>query len=758
MTKRKITTFVAILMSVVLMAGIAMFAVGCGGGDQIDMRVTAGSTGNSIIISLEEDERVRIEMVDAVGASAGRIDWESLAPNVATVRNGVVTPVSVGRAVITATVRGGATTQIIVYVVSNLANAMALEYNAYEAAETTIARNGDVITRAVGRPLAVTSRMVGVPNSAGRNWTSSAPEVVSVAFSGAGAVGNLTLHTVGTAVITVTSRAGNVTTSFTINVIPRAEGAISLAAEFFEMTATVDALSQNWYLENDLDFTDVEFHTSNFGARMIGLVPVNHDVNCPNGTDCALSNCQFNSPVLRPFRGIFDGRGHTINGIYMSVPYQGSWHWGRGLFHATNGATIRNVAFTDMTWFSNTGESGALIGSATNTTIENVFMEVDALWGYWGNRGPFDAPGGIVGNIIGTTTLTNVVADITSLWGNAFRGPIGAVASNAGGSLENVFVTGSGLPPGTIGSTPQVWVQALAASGGTTFDGGPTFPGGASFSMAPLTVNVDANEVPYLQHAMANVATTPIRTARTHVLSVDEVPLLDAYDNPVLDDDGDVVYHWQAQINVLHGYIRQRIENPDHEWGFEWGDLVHVDAITLQEDARRVIDEVVHFYHLDIYEPLRVAYDTAREVYEAELELYLAGEIAVRPTPPAEFTQTRPVITPAIPDTGFGSYASFYSWNSANPGSTRISTIAARNGVDLRVYYRDGAGFVPGFLSSNEGSFTAITNVHTFARAATGAQNFSALPTEYWTLVAGQLPRLNRLGGLPEWKTDSTPA
>jgi len=653
MKKRRLSLFVAIIISIAMLAGMTMFATGCGGGPSVYMDVTVGTPGNTAVIALDEGYNLQINMLIA-GEDAGRVDWESGNPTVATIRNGRVTPVAVGRSVITATARAtGVATTITVDVVTS-ATGIQFEHQNFEAAATTTNQTGGTINRAVGRSLAVTSRFMSgvaattIANSAVRVWESSNPAVVTVGTSGAAIVGNLNLLSVGTSTITVRAANGNVQGSFTVNVGARQAGGISLVSEFFEMN---DDLAGYYFLENNLDFSAFSFFEPGHGIHMIG-----------------------GPAVGGPFTGTFDGRGFTMSGIYASVPYQGDWAWGRGLFHQTSGATIQNVAITNTTWFSNTGQAGVLIGTATDTTVENVFIQAEGLWGYWGNRGAWDRPAGVIGIINGTTTLNNVVADVTSLWAS----PIGGVAVTVNGSaaeVNNVFVTGTPNEAG-YASIPQVWVDSVSAA----------VSAGHVQHLAPFTVEVTEAQADILQASTS-----------ASVVSVDYA-----------------AGEWTATIMVLHGYVMQR--DSDYAAGV-WGAAVAISALTLTEEANRIVDVIVFEHYMDLYE---------------------AGEI---PNPP--------VISP-----GFGpaDYNNWLVWNNGSPGNIRIGGLSSRYDVSIEVLQAAGSGFVPGvnFLVGAPGS---VNNLHSFARDDIGAQDFSALTAgnPWWNVQAGQLPRLNPIGGLPAW-------
>ena len=92
------------------------------------------------------------------------------------------------------------------------------------------------------------------------------------------------------------------------------------------------------------------------------------------------------------FAGCFDGKGHTISGMYQNG------NGNMGLFgNIGGGAIIKNLAIVNTYVKSSAGESGALVGqsdrSSTNDIlIENVYIEASV---YGGNS----SVGGVIGNL-----------------------------------------------------------------------------------------------------------------------------------------------------------------------------------------------------------------------------------------------------------------------------------------------------------------------------------------------------------------------
>lgn len=104
--------------------------------------------------------------------------------------------------------------------------------------------------------------------------------------------------------------------------------------------------------------------TDNYAGKTITLTrDIDLGTWTPIGTESA------------PFKGVFDGNGHTLSNVTIddSITYQ-------GLFGCTNGATIKNLCIKDFS--SNSLQSasgvyvGAILGAGKNTTIE--YCEIDA--------------------------------------------------------------------------------------------------------------------------------------------------------------------------------------------------------------------------------------------------------------------------------------------------------------------------------------------------------------------------------------------
>ncbi|HJA26568.1 MAG TPA: hypothetical protein H9795_10970 [Candidatus Fournierella merdigallinarum] len=117
----------------------------------------------------------------------------------------------------------------------------------------------------------------------------------------------------------------------------------------------------------------------NFEDRTIRLMA---DIQVPTITDSssdaeiAYATCIFGSEE-HPFKGTFDGNGHTITGLY----YKEVWNEPKadtGLFAATDGAVIKNLTIEKADIESDM-RGGIVVGYANNTLFDNVNVKNSAL-------------------------------------------------------------------------------------------------------------------------------------------------------------------------------------------------------------------------------------------------------------------------------------------------------------------------------------------------------------------------------------------
>jgi PKD repeat protein len=130
------------------------------------------------------------------------------------------------------------------------------------------------------------------------------------------------------------------------------------------------------------------------------------------------------------FSGNYDGRGHTISGLYIaSSPAEAN-----GLFGYAEGAAFQNLGITDVriNGDGSTGASGALLGAAgRSVSIKNCFST--------GEVKGRDNCGGLVGAIIGNSVVANSYSTCDVIGNYSVGGLVGM--SNMGNSIINCFHT-----------------------------------------------------------------------------------------------------------------------------------------------------------------------------------------------------------------------------------------------------------------------------------------------------------------------------
>ena len=161
---------------------------------------------------------------------------------------------------------------------------------------------------------------------------------------------------------------------------------------------------------------------------------------------------------LDPFRGMFDGGGHTITGLEIASPSQN----GFGLLGATNGATIRDIRGIGTVVGKASGagsENGALlVGSATETSIINAHVE--------GSVSTARGAGGLVGEMTrGSIRDATASVEVTS-------------PGVAGGLVAWAY------PGGAVG----VAITNARTTGSVTSSGAGMFAGGIAGSLAGVSV------------------------------------------------------------------------------------------------------------------------------------------------------------------------------------------------------------------------------------------------------------------------------
>lgn len=148
----------------------------------------------------------------------------------------------------------------------------------------------------------------------------------------------------------------------------------------------------------------------------------------------------------KPFKGTFDGQGHTISNLYQSGwDFGYDWdHYGSlGLFSNLEGATVKNLTISGMEAQVEGGDISFIAGSATgNCVFENITIK-DSVIGTYNN-----GCGGIIGwSGAGSYTFKNITLaqDVVlgGLWGSfdsSIGGIVGQAEPGATYNFENVEI------------------------------------------------------------------------------------------------------------------------------------------------------------------------------------------------------------------------------------------------------------------------------------------------------------------------------
>ena len=232
---------------------------------------------------------------------------------------------------------------------------------------------------------------------------------------------------------------------------------ILCVASFSEYVAVTDnknpwegTLKTDWYNTTDTVFTlNTAEEFAGFGLLVDGgntfdgkTIKLGADINLEgfdaegnrysfNPIGCGYEDSTINSNGVegRVFKGIFDGQGHTITGLY-----QNGWeiglsycNLGGGLFASVKDATIQNLTISGAEIVMECVEQGVVAGLVQGScTFANINIYGCSVANYQ------KATGGLIGEVsgTGTTTITNVNIDSTtvvgSLWGD-FDAPVGGV-------------------------------------------------------------------------------------------------------------------------------------------------------------------------------------------------------------------------------------------------------------------------------------------------------------------------------------------
>ncbi|MBV5322365.1 MAG: filamentous hemagglutinin N-terminal domain-containing protein, partial [Ilumatobacteraceae bacterium] len=198
------------------------------------------------------------------------------------------------------------------------------------------------------------------------------------------------------------------------------------------------------------------------------------------------------------FTGSFDGLGHTINDLVISLP---NTFANVGLIGIASGNTdIRNIGMVGGLVTGGAG-TGGLVGSAASTNITNSYTTGNVYGGAWvggllGNNGSGNITNSYAtGNVTGTTAVGGLVGNtLTGNFKNSYAtgvvhggaGSGGLVGINTAGNFDNTYATGN-----VDGFLTDGIVGAATNMGGLI---GSSTTGNISYSHA--TGNVGTGNVP----------------------------------------------------------------------------------------------------------------------------------------------------------------------------------------------------------------------------------------------------------------------
>ena len=224
------------------------------------------------------------------------------------------------------------------------------------------------------------------------------------------------------------------------------------------------ALSDDtWYVDNQTEliiedvadyaaFTEIANSGNDFAGKTIKLA---NDINLyfKDITDMADSDPTTFRPIGdtkynggKPFKGTFDGQGHTIRNLYQNgwdLGYEWGVYGSYGLFGSLEDATVKNVVIEGSESYIEGGDVSFIAGSAEgNCVFENITINSGVAATY--NNGC----GGIIGwSGAGTYTFKNITigedAVLGGLWGSfdsSIGGIVGQAEPGATYNFENVTI------------------------------------------------------------------------------------------------------------------------------------------------------------------------------------------------------------------------------------------------------------------------------------------------------------------------------
>ena len=246
-----------------------------------------------------------------------------------------------------------------------------------------------------------------------------------------------------------------------------ATGKQALSDIFADVSARLTALAASAANESAWNGTTVEPGKDASGVYQIGTAEelawlaaeINNSSNNSQSYSAVLTadidlgyrpwtpiGCYVDWQSNRPYRGVFDGQGHTVSGLYVTALSNGY----AGLFGYTSGSTtIKNLTVEGEIRLEDVSTTakhiGGIVGEA-NAKLERCVSRVRISAAGFGTRDTC-AVGGIAGKLSGAMTDCRFEGsiDITCKRGGAYiSGGVGGLAGNAaGGALTRCVNTGA---------------------------------------------------------------------------------------------------------------------------------------------------------------------------------------------------------------------------------------------------------------------------------------------------------------------------
>ena len=246
-----------------------------------------------------------------------------------------------------------------------------------------------------------------------------------------------------------------------------ATGKQALSDIFADVSARLTALAASAANESAWNGTTVESGKDASGVYQIGTAEelawlaaeINNSSNNSQSYSAVLTadidlgyrpwtpiGCYVDWQNNHPYRGVFDGQGHTVSGLYVTALSNGY----AGLFGYTSGSTtIKNLTVEGEIRLEDVSTTakhiGGIVGEA-NAKLERCVSRVRISAAGFGTRDTC-AVGGIAGKLSGAMTDCRFEGsiDITCKRGGAYiSGGVGGLAGNAaGGALTRCVNTGA---------------------------------------------------------------------------------------------------------------------------------------------------------------------------------------------------------------------------------------------------------------------------------------------------------------------------